>query len=91
MLGIEEREDKEAQQEHIINYAVNLPVEATALTGNRQWQNKVGLVELHNKEQFDYTARAVACLCTLPYRLEGQHPKETKRADCSCLMHADVL
>ena len=46
----------------MINYAVNLPVEITALTGHRQKRNQVGLVQLHNKKQFDENARALACL-----------------------------
>ena len=52
----------EDERQHIINHAVNLPVEVTALTGHRQKRNQVGLVQLHNKKQFDENARALACL-----------------------------
>jgi hypothetical protein len=65
----DDKEEEEAalevadQHEHIINYAINLPVVESAFAGHRQRRNDHGLVALHNKKQFDHTsARALACL-----------------------------
>jgi hypothetical protein len=37
-------------------------VKATAVAGLCQQQNENGLIELHNKKEFDETSRALACL-----------------------------
>jgi hypothetical protein len=62
VIGIEHQVDEEERQQHVINYAINLPVLNTALTGHREQRNQVGLVDLHDRKQFDDTARALACL-----------------------------
>jgi hypothetical protein len=55
-LVVEQQEEEALEQEiederhHIINYAINLPVEATALAGHRQRRNEDGLVVMHDKK-----------------------------------------
>ncbi len=55
-------DEEEEQQPHLINYAISLPVVATADAGRRERRNEEGLVELHEHKQFNAEARALACL-----------------------------
>lgn len=56
-------EEEEDQWQHLANYAVILPVIATADAGHNEWRNRDGLVELHEWNQFNSEAQALlACL-----------------------------
>jgi hypothetical protein len=59
----EEENEEEMERINLLNYAMNLPVEATAQDGHREHQNLPGqVVKLHEIKQFTSEARALACL-----------------------------
>jgi len=59
----EEENEEEMERINLLNYAMNLPVEATARDGHREHRNLPGqVVKLHEIKQFTSEARALACL-----------------------------
>ena len=62
LVNEENNNNAEDEQQHLINNATNLPVEATAQAGHRKCCNQPGLVELNKQKQFTSEARALTCL-----------------------------
>jgi len=62
LVNEENNNNAEDEQQHLINYATNLTVEATAQAGRRERPNQPGLVELNERKQFTSEARALTYL-----------------------------
>lgn len=66
---------------------MNLPSVAAALAGYHERRNGVGLVDMHDKKQFDSEERFVACLHTT-YLMRWDETKVKELKHTLPLLHA---
>jgi len=81
--------DNEEAVQHLINYATNLPVDATAQAGHHERCNQPGLVELNERKQFTSEAKALTSLYAT--YLMGWSEEKTKQEKLSIAEAASTM